>query len=144
MLLNFCLPESYSAHFASPCVILHVIMHSYPQLTPSLIISAGICQLLSMPVHAALNYRLPPRRHHRASPMHACTSIHRFGASLPQIWHVGATRLLPRSALGAHVAPRVPFDPSLLFYLHIFTPIAILSHHNFHRRNSFSRITFLS
>lgn len=34
-------------------------MYSYPQLTPSLIISAGICQLLSMPVHAALNYRLP-------------------------------------------------------------------------------------
>jgi len=60
VLPDLCLRESYSAHFASHCVNLHVIIYSYHQVTPSQNISAGICHLLSMLVLGALNYRHPP------------------------------------------------------------------------------------
>lgn len=122
MLPDLCLRESYSAHFASHCVNLHVIIYSYHQVTPSQNILAGICHLLSMLVHGALNYRHPPpRRHRRASPMQACTSIQLFGALLPQIWHVDATRQLLRSPLGGLKSPMgsLILFPSLL----IFTPL---------------------
>ena len=123
MLPDLCLRESYSAHFASHCVNLHVIIYSYHQVTPSQNISAGICHLLSILVLGALNYRHPPppRGHRRASPMQACTSIQHFGALLPQIWHVDATRQLLRSPLGGLKSPlgSLILFPTLL----IFTPL---------------------
>ena len=60
MLPDLCLRVSYSAHFASHCVNLQVIIYSYHQVTPSQNILAGICHLLSMLVLGALNYRHPP------------------------------------------------------------------------------------
>ena len=60
MLPDLCLRVSYSAHFASHCVNLHVIIYSYHHVTPSQNILAGICHLLSMLVLGALNYRHPP------------------------------------------------------------------------------------
>ena len=143
MLPDLCLRESYSAHFASHCVNLHVIIYSYHQVTPSQNISAGICHLLSILVLGALNYRHPPLHVDIVVPAQ-CRRVHPSSISGPCFLKYDTWT--PRGSScglrwGAQVASGVPYTLPYSSYIY---PVAILWRRSFHRRNSFSRTPFLS
>lgn len=144
MLPDLCLRVSYSAHFASHCVNLHVIIYSYHHVTPSQNILAGICHLLSMLVLGALNYRHPPPSMWTSScqPNAGVYILPAFRGLASSNMARGRHEAAPAVSVGgAQVAYGVPY--TLPFSTYIY-PVAILWRRSFHRRNSFSRIPFLS
>lgn len=122
MLPDLCLRVSYSAHFASHCVNLQVIIYSYHHVTPSQNILAGICHLLSMLVHGALNYRHPPSMWTSPCQPNAGVYIHpAFRGLASSNMARGRHEAAPAVSVGGLKSPMgsLILFPSLL----IFTPL---------------------